>query len=278
MNGQIATKLVIILVLAKIAATSITLGSGGSGGIFAPSLFIGAMLGGAYGNLTQLLFPNIAIPPGACALVGMGAVFAGAAHAPISAILILFEMTGDYKIILPLMITCIISTVVVRRFKKDSIYTLKLRRRGIDIQKHVQLDLMELIKVSDASVKNVITVDETTTAIDARLKMRTTNHRGFPVIDRKGNLVGMVTRKDTNKPLANGKEEIPVKEIMTKDIIVCYPDENLKTALEKFAERNIGRIPVVERDNTSHLIGLITRKSIIEAYNHALRKRKEART
>ena len=278
LNGQIATKLVIILVLAKIAATSITLGSGGSGGIFAPSLFIGAMLGGAYGNLTQLLFPNIAIPPGACALVGMGAVFAGAAHAPISAILILFEMTGDYKIILPLMITCIISTVVVRRFKKDSIYTLKLRRRGIDIQKHVQLDLMELIKVSDASVKNVITVDETTTAIDARLKMRTTNHRGLPVIDRKGNLVGMVTRKDTNKPLANGKEEIPVKEIMTKDIIVCYPDENLKIALEKFAERNIGRIPVVERDNPGHLIGLITRKSIIEAYNHALRKRKEART
>ena len=133
LHGQLATQIVIVLVLFKIVATSITLGSGGSGGIFAPSLFIGSMLGEAYGKLTHILVPNVAIPSGAVALVGMGAVFAGAAHAPISAILILFEMTGDYEIILPLMITCIISTVAVRRFTKESIYTLKLKRRGIDI-------------------------------------------------------------------------------------------------------------------------------------------------
>jgi CIC family chloride channel protein len=105
--GKIAIVLVSLLVLVKILATSVTLGSGGSGGVFAPSLFIGAMLGESYGKLTQLIVPSIAIPSGACALVGMGAVFAGASHAPISAILIMFEMTGNYMIILPLMITCI---------------------------------------------------------------------------------------------------------------------------------------------------------------------------
>lgn len=111
--GKIAIGLVSALIFVKILATSLTLGSGGSGGVFAPSLFIGAMLGEAYGKLTQFLIPNIGIPAGASALVGMGAVFAGAAQAPISAIIIIFEMSGNYKIILPLMITCIISTVVV---------------------------------------------------------------------------------------------------------------------------------------------------------------------
>ena len=276
LSGQMAAQIIIILILVKIVATSITLGSGGSGGVFAPSLFIGAMLGGAYGKLTQFLVPDIAIAPGACALVGMGAVFAGAAHAPVSAILILFEMTGDYKIILPLMITCIISTVVARRFSKESIYTLKLRRRGIDIQKVKGVDLMEAIKVSEAMNKNVITVNDTSPANEARSKLRSINHRGLPVVDINNNLVGIVTRKDIiYKAFANKKPKIPVIEIMTADLIICYPDENLRTALEKLGERNIGRIPVVERDNHTHLLGLITRKNIIAAYNRALKKREE---
>ncbi len=273
--GKITAEIVIILVLAKIVATSVTLGSGGSGGVFAPSLFIGAMLGEGFGKLTQLLVPSIAIPPGACALVGMGAVFAGAAHAPVSAILILFEMTGDYKIILPLMITCIISTAVVREFTKDSIYTLKLRRRGIDYQNIRGMDLMEKIPVSEAMFKNLITVDETTPVRDAERMSQSTHHIGFPVVDLKGNLVGIVTHQDINKALDSGNAEIPVKEIMTKNPIVCYPDESLRTALEKIGGKDIGRIPVVERDNPCHLIGLITRRSILVVYNQALRKQKE---
>lgn len=275
--GKIAIGLVSALIFVKILATSLTLGSGGSGGVFAPSLFIGAMLGEAYGKLTQFLIPNIALPAGACALVGMGAVFAGAAQAPISAIIIIFEMSGNYKIILPLMITCIISTVVVRQFSKESIYTLKLRRRGIDIQKFKELDLIEMIKVSEAMVKSVITVDKTITVREADLMIKSTHpYRVFPVIDPKGKLVGMITRKDISKALDSGKAETIVKEIMTKDIIVCYPDENLKTALQKLGERDIGRIPVVKEGSHSHLIGLITREGIIDAYNQAVQK-KEAK-
>jgi CIC family chloride channel protein len=268
---------VTILVFVKIVATSLTIGSGGSGGVFAPSLFIGAMLGESYGKLTQIVIPEIAIPSGACALVGMGSVFAGASHAPISAVLIMFEMTGNYKIILPLMITCIISTVVARRFTKESIYTLKLRRRGIDIQIVRGLDLMEGIMVSEAMVKSVITFDETLTIRTVEQMIKSTHlHRGFPVIDSKGNLVGMVTRKDINETLISGGADIPLREIMTKDIIVCYPDENLKTAMQKLAIKGIGRIPVVERSNPLYLIGLITRENIIDAYNEVLKKREEA--
>jgi CIC family chloride channel protein len=271
--GKIAFWLVAILAFMKIMATSLTIGSGGSGGVFAPSLFIGAMLGESYGKLTQLLFPGYAIPSGAGALVGMGSVFAGAAHAPISAILIMFEMTGNYKIILPLMITCIISTVVVRHFAKESIYTLKLRRRGIDIQKIRGQDLMERITVSEAMVKNIITFDEALTVKNVDQMLKTTHrHRGFPVIDSKGNLVGMVTHKDISEALVSGHADIPLREIMTKDIIVCYPDENLKTALQKLAIKGIGRVPVVERSNPLYLIGLITRENIIDAYSEALKK------
>lgn len=256
-------------------ATSLTLGSGGSGGVFAPSLFIGAMLGSSFGTLLHILFPEIAISPGAYALVGMAAVFAGAAQAPISAILILFEMTGDYKIILPLMIACVISTLVLKRISRDSIYTLKLRRRGIDILELKKDDLMEKIKVSEAMFKKVITVTESTSVRNAGLMLKSTAHRGFPVLDNNGKLVGMITHHDINDALNSYGEDKLVADIMTTDLVTSFPKETLKIALEKLGERNIGRIPVVERDNPEHLIGLITRKGIISAFNIRIRRKVE---
>ncbi len=275
--GKIAFGLVSALVLIKILATSVTLGSGGSGGVFAPALFIGAMLGESYGKLTQFLVPSIAIPSGACALVGMGAVFSGASHAPISAILIMFEMTGNYLIILPLMITCITSTVVVRRFSKESIYTLKLARRGINLNELRRTDLMSSITVSEAMVKQVITLDETITVKDAEMNIRSDasyRHRGFPVLSHNGNLAGIVTRKDIIEALTSGKKDMPIKEIMTRDIATCYPNDTLETALRKLGENNVGRIPVVEREKQQHLVGLITRENIISAYHEALLREK----
>ncbi|MFZ0283278.1 MAG: chloride channel protein [Bacteroidales bacterium] len=270
LNGHLGAILVFGLIGLKIVATSLTLGSGGSGGVFAPSLFIGAMLGSSYGSLLHLLFPEISVSPGAYATVGMAAVFAGAGQAPISAILILFEMTGDYKIILPLMITCVISTLVLKRISRDSIYSLKLRRRGIDILKVKENDLMEKIKVSEAMFKKVITVTESTTVRNAGLMLKSTAHRGFPVLDSNGRLKGMVTHKDINSALNTGRGDINVAEIMTRDLVICYPEETLKEALEKLGEWNIGRIPIVKRNDREQLIGLITRKSIIAAYNNAL--------
>jgi CIC family chloride channel protein len=276
--GEVGIVLVTALVFIKILATSVTLGSGGSGGVFAPALFIGAMLGEAYGKLTQMIVPSIAIPSGACALVGMGAVFSGASHAPISAILILFEMTGNYLIILPLMITCIISTVVVRKFSKESIYTLKLTRRGIDVHELRKSDIMSSITVSDAMVRQVVTFQETVTVHDAEMSIQSDasyRHRGFPVLNQEGDLVGMVTTKDIFEAMSEGKMDMPIKEIITQEISTCYPSDNLKTALQKLGEKNVGRIPVVERENPNLLVGLITRENIIAAYHEASLSSKE---
>lgn len=274
-NEGFALGLIIALVFLKIIATSVTLGSGGSGGIFAPSLFIGALLGEAFGNAIPLIFPSVAIPPGAFALVGMAAVFAGTSHAPISAILLLFEMTGNYKILAPLMISCVISVLIVRWMTKYSIYTLKLFRKGIDIDQYKVVDYMESITVAEAMISNVITVLQTNTVKEVGLKIKSTNHRGFPVLDMNGKLVGIVTRKDINRALNKGEADAEVGKVMTRDIAVCFPDESIKTALHKMAVRNIGRLPVVNRNNKEHLIGLMSRKSLMNAYNQALENHKK---
>jgi len=269
-NGELVIGVIVALVFLKIIATSITLGSGGSGGIFAPSLFIGALLGEAFGKTATLILPSTVIPPGAFALVGMAAVFAGTSHAPISAILLLFEMTGNYQILPPLMVTCVISVIMVRWISKPSIYTLKLLRRGIDVEKHIEVDLMDSIIVSEAMIKDVIAVNESETVRNVGLKIKKTNHRGFPVLSEEGKLAGMVTRQDINHALQSGDADSEVKKVMTKDIIVCFPNESLKTALNKMAKRNIGRIPVVEIENQENIIGILTRKSIINAYNYSI--------
>ena len=158
LNGTILWSFMLLLVVAKIVAVSITIGSGGSGGIFAPSLFIGAMLGGAVGTVVHLLWPLSTAGPGAYALVGMGAVVAAGTHAPITAILIIFELTSDYSIILPLMISCIIATLLATRLQHASIYTLKLLRRGIDIHKGKDVNVLQPVLVREQMRSGPVTV------------------------------------------------------------------------------------------------------------------------
>ncbi|MDQ7826029.1 MAG: chloride channel protein [Candidatus Eremiobacteraeota bacterium] len=270
--GKISLIIGITLVFLKIVATSLTLGSGGSGGIFAPSLFIGAMAGEAYGKLTYLVAPAMAIPPGACALVGMAAVFAGAAQAPFTAVLILFEMTGDYRIILPLMITCIISTLVVRKLSSESIYTLKLKRRGIDIDRVIEQDMMEHHTVAEAMIENPATLNDSDALDKAEALIEFSGHYGFPVLDSTGKLVGVLASHDILEAHKRAfsdesRRAVLVREIMTSSILVCYPDEKLHDVLDKMGERNIDHIPVVERNDTSRLVGLITGKNVIALYH-----------
>ena len=275
LSGNMLASLTLGLMFIKILATSLTLAAGGSGGVFAPSLFIGAMLGNSYGTFTNILFPSTGIPPGACALVGMAAVFAGVARAPMSSILILFEMTGDYKIILALMITCIISSILAKHLSKESIYTLKLTRRGINIHDSRHMDLMEVIKVEEAMDKKEIIVNAKDTVKTTGLKIKTSGHMGFGVIDENHNLVGIVTRRDINKALDSGKPDTLVEEVMTKNICVCYPEESLRVALEKLGEKDVGRLPVVNPVNPNHVLGLITREDIIHAYSEGLHNGKD---
>ncbi|MDY7002116.1 MAG: chloride channel protein, partial [Thermodesulfobacteriota bacterium] len=160
LRSQLPGLLLLALMFLKVASTSITLGSGGSGGIFAPSLFIGAMAGGFFGWVANLLFPGVTASSAAYALVGMGAVTAATTHAPITAILIIFEMTGDYKIILPMMIACILSTIVASALKEGSIYTLKLMKRGVDIAGGMEQNILRALKVKQFMKTEVPTVPE----------------------------------------------------------------------------------------------------------------------
>ena len=157
--SQLTLGVVLVLLVLKMVATSLTLGSGGSGGVFAPGLFMGAMFGVAFEITVSNIFPGIAAPAGAYALVGMGAVFAATAHAPLTAVLILFELTGDYQIMLPLMLTVVIATLVSQKLLKgESIYSLKLTRRGVHLQRGRDVDVLQGVLVNEVMTRDLNTI------------------------------------------------------------------------------------------------------------------------
>ena len=269
--GKIALHSLTILVVLKLIATSLTIGSGGSGGIFAPSLFIGAMLGGAFGTAAHQLFPSYIATSGAFALVGMAAVFAGATRAPITAIIMLFEMTMDYNIILPLMITVVISTLISRRLSRETIYTLKLMRRGIDIRQLEQTSPLRRVAVSQVMTRNFPTVLPQMSVSDLVTKLRRTGHHGFPVVSEQGDLLGVVTLADVEDAMSTiNPEGLTVGDIASKSIIVAYSDQYLHDVLVKLGARDIGRIPVVDRNNPKLLLGVLRRHDITRAYIKAV--------
>jgi CIC family chloride channel protein len=274
MSGELALGVLMSLCLLKVAATSLTLGSGGSGGIFAPSLFIGAMLGAAVGTAFGSLFPSITGPAGAYSVVGMAAVFAGAARAPFSSILIIFEMTHDYAIMLPLMTAVVISTVVSRALKRETIYTLKLLRRGIDIEQEELGDIMRTITVKEAMTHNFPSVPSTMKVDQLLTQFRKSGHHGFPVIDEKGSLAGIVTQTDVERYLgtSKGENQLKVEDIATRSPFIAYPDQTLDRVLGA-TEEEYGRIPVVSRDDRRQLLGVLRRHDIIRAYRRKTRKR-----
>lgn len=273
--GQLAVQVTLSLLVVKLLATIITLGSGGSGGVFAPSLFMGAMLGEAFGQTVHLAFPQITAPVGAYSLVGMAAVFSGAAHAPVTAILILFEMTGDYRIVLPLMLATVISTLVARLLSRDSIYTLKLSRRGVHLEQGQDIDVMQGVNVGEAMTRQVDVVPLNMPLEELAEEFARTHHHGFPVVDENGQLAGVVSIQDLERALDSGAiAERTVADIATRDgVLVAYPEEPMWKALKRLGTRNVGRLPVVAGEGSREIVGMVRRGDIIRAYNHAITKR-----
>ena len=270
LTGKLTLSLVALLVFLKLLATSITIGSGGSGGVFAPGLFMGAMLGATLGMIFNQFWPDIAPIPAAYALVGMGAVFAGSAQAPMTAFIMLFEMSNDYHIILPLMITCIISAAVARGLYPGSIYTVKLIRRGLDIEAARYPDVFREIPVSEAMTENVVAISASLSVNQAYRQVQDSQHRGFPIVDGSGGLVGIVTSYElVSSQQRSGS--LPVTAIATTDLIVTTPDEPLSLAAMKLSRYGIGRLPVVEPGQPKKMVGLLSRTDIIEAYSKVIR-------
>jgi len=280
LHNQLVLATVAVLVVLKILATSITIGSGGSGGVFAPALFIGSMVGGLFGLVVHTWMPEGTAAPAAYALVGMSAVFAAAAHAPITSILILFEMTQDYRIILPLMLATVLSTLIARQLDAESIYTLKLKRRGIDVYASKNLNLMRTIQVTEAMTPRakLSTVTPDTSLRDLARIFDETHHHGLLVVDENDNLQGIVTLSDLEKAGPQRLMSGQVRDIYTKRIRTTFPDETLEDALRHFGALDVGRIPVVERANPMRVLGLLRRGDIIHAYSHAYLDQEARRT
>jgi CIC family chloride channel protein len=273
--GQMDVWLLGALIFLKILASSLTLGSGSSGGIFAPSLFMGAMTGGFFGSILHKLFPAITAGPGAYALVAMSAVVAGTTHAPITAILIIFEMTGDYKIILPLMIATIIS-LVTTRFQEESIYTLKLMRRGISIHEGKELNVLRSMKVKDVMRRSIEILFPDTPMTEVIEKFMTSEHNEFYIKDEKGQISERISQVELGviaPQYETLKDFVLAKDIAIPNMAVVHENDTLDYVMRQFGKENISEIPVVSSSNPAAVLGTVWRLDVITAYNKEILKR-----
>ncbi len=263
------------LILAKAVATSITLGSGLPGGMFAPCLYLGAVAGGAFGHLVAQVFPNAGIAPGAYALVGMGAFLAAATHSPMTAIFLLFEITDSYEVIIPIMLTCVIGTAMARRFKKDSLETLELTRAGIDLEAGKERNIMKSLRVGEVMVRDVETIPENMTLGQFADFIEQTKHTNFPLVNPEGELTGIISVQDFMGVVFERDlmDLVVVKELATETVITAHQDEDLDQAMRKIGYRNIEQLPVVDRETHRQLVGIISRRDMVSAYNRALMSR-----
>lgn len=268
-ESQYAVGFLLLLLAGKMLATSLTIGIGGSGGVFAPSLFIGAMLGSAYGIGVHHLLPASAGAVGAYALVGMGAVFAGAARAPITAVVILFELTGEYSIILPLMLAIVLATATSRLLTRDTIYTLKLRRRGIDLEgpaPGARIGTQHVGAVMEPLPSPLAT---STALADAADLLSLSGHGALPVIDDSGAYAGVVTAQAVAEALAEQPEDAPTQVgQLAEPPAPVTADQPLAQALHTLLSAAGTGVPVLDSEHGKP-VGWLSHQSALRAVHTA---------
>jgi CIC family chloride channel protein len=260
-HGRYVVGLLLAFLLGKIVATSLTMAIGGSGGVFAPSLFIGAMVGSAFGIGAHDLLPGVTAGAGAYGLVGMAAVFAAAGRAPITAVLIVFELTGDYSIILPLMLAVVVATGLSRLLSEDSIYTLKLRRRGIDIERPASPPGLPELAVAAGMQPAPSPVRFGAGPLDIAARMAEEGREALPVVDEQGTVVGVVEARAIEAALRDGHD------VLAEDLAEAVPllratDDLREAAGLRAADRNA--LPVVGQDGG--LVGWLEHRDILRLY------------
>jgi CIC family chloride channel protein len=263
LQTSLPLKILIVLGVAKFLGTVVSYSSGSSGGIFGPSLYIGGMLGGAIGVAGQHLLGNPATQPGAFALVGMGAVFAGIVGAPVTSIIIIFEMTDNYSIILPLMIANITSYLLATELSPAPIYDALLAQDGIHLP-HEQRHALRQLPVSSAMTTPVNTLDAEEKVADAfaRLEAAVEHFHAYPVMDDDTRLFGICTFNDLKRALSANKSDRRLREIARKQIECVGPSHTLDTALVRMGRKGISQLPVVADEDASKLIGIVTMQDI----------------
>ncbi len=272
--SNLVTALAVLLVL-KIVATSLTVGSGGSGGVFAPSVFIGGTLGAAIGNLANRVLDTPFQNPGAYALVGMAAVLGATIQAPFTAIIMIVEMTNDYSLVMPLMLAVTVATLVYNHFLRYSAFTLKLHQLGVHRRTLHHVNVLEEIKVGEIMHRDVEGINEDTPYDEAYRIVFTSHHNGFPVVDREGLLTGIITEGDFGRHIITDTQrahEVRLKEIMCTQVKTVYADTLVWEVHKLFDTLKLGRFPVVSRENPREIVGIVTRSDIVHAYPEALKR------
>jgi CIC family chloride channel protein len=280
-DGNLPLGLMVSLTFAKIFATSFTISSGGSGGVFAPSLFIGAMLGGFYGTLCSRLLPQLLIHPSAFVLVGMGGFFAGVAKVPIASLIMVAEMTGGYALIVPLMIVSVISYLLLG---ETSLYEKQVPSR-VDSPAHIgdfAVDILEHISVREALPpgRGVESIPERMPFDEIMQLIASSNQQDFPVVNENGYLTGILSLTDMRKVMfeRNLHQFIIAKDIATEGVLTVTPGDSLKTALRKMTEAEIRELPVVSDEDSRRVISMLSRKDVIQTYHDEIERLKARRT
>lgn len=274
--GYAAAGFLLVLAVAKLVATCLSIGSGNAIGTFAPVIFTGAAMGGAMGHVAEQLLGNANVQPGAFALVGMAAAFGAAARAPLTSIVIVFEITGDYELVLPLMLATGLATFLADRFTPESVYTLPLRKKGIVYAEPDDVDIMQTVRIGEVMTRRPDTVPADLPVDELAERFRRSGHHGFPVVRDGDRLVGVVTRSDLERfqESAAASERPPrrvtAEDICTHDVVTVVPDDPVFRGLRRMASLDVGRLPVVSPEDHGRLVGLLRRSDLVGAYQQAV--------
>lgn len=266
-RGELPLATMAALLVAKYVATVVTIGAGGSGGVFAPSLFLGTMLGGVFGAALERWAPGLVIEGNPYAVVGMGAIFAGSAQAPLTAITIILEMTGDWGLTLGVMGACAISYFVHGSLSRDSMYTVRLSRRGIVIVRGSEVRPTERITVSAAMAPLAGTIHRDVPVQEAYRRLIQEDHEPLLVVDDDGRLVGVVSLSDLRTLPGVGSNQTPVGRVARTSVVTVYPDDTLERAMRRFGVYDFAMLPVVSREDPRRVVGRLRRSDVLRAYH-----------
>ncbi len=279
LSSKLTLELLLVIMVFKSLALVISLGSGTSGGLLAPMFMASAAMGSAFAMIVNQVVPGAHLDPGAFALVAMGAVFGAAARATFTFIVFAFEVTRDYNAILPLMLVSVIAEGIAILFMRETtIMTEKLARRGLRVMQDYEADVLQQVSVGDVMSENVATIPAEMKVSEladriAKGDSALTGHQAIPIVDKDKHLAGIITRGDVLRAVeTNHANEQTVLEAGSRNLLVAYPDESVYTAVERMLRNNVGRLPVVKRENPRELVGYLGRSSVLEA---RLRRLKE---
>jgi CIC family chloride channel protein len=279
LSSDLALRVLVLLAVLKIVATSVCYASGNAGGIFGPSMFIGAMIGGAVGHVAHSIFPATTAGPGAYALVGMGTAFAGIIRTPLTSVIMIFEVTRNYTIIVPLMVSNLIAFYISHRLQREPIYAALARQDGLHLPHGALREVAPQLQVRTALQPPPTPLSLDVSVAEALRRMTGSSLQSWPVVDEDG-LAGMIRLADVTNAIAEGRSTIPVRALLDADVyhgvsddalLHVHSDHPLGVALARMGATGHSALPVVSRANARTLLGIVTLHDVLDAYGVAPR-------